>query len=260
MAEVRIEIGISDETVCLGIQPPLEYEQMMLLRDAEFVNPHVTSSFRLAESNGGEEYSYSKWANSGEDAIALALLAAKAIGGALAHRQHDEILIDDTLHPLAPGQSLFSDWSVKYEPSGASDDKTSDHNAVRQAAWAEQMLNDGVSDSVKPVGLTPLEMYRTGRAEFTAPTPRTDDEDKAVFRALWGPSFEKKNSRDTQVAWLADTAMVELVRNPELAHLFDGTARDFSTIHELQRHAFRITQDAYTEGFAAGLPEAMPDA
>ena len=133
-----------------------------------------------------------------------------------------------------------------------------EHSSIRQAAWADKILHGGESDTTKPIGLSPLEMYRATRPEIDMPSTSIDakpwEEGQAVYRTFWGKGFEKKQGRDTKVAWLADVAITALLRDPELEHIFTDTARDFDTIHELQRFMSSLASRAFVEGFAEGLP------
>ena len=135
--------------------------------------------------------------------------------------------------------------------------------AIGQAAWAEKMLHGGESNDTTNLGLTPEAMYRARFHQISKPDSftRSDEDDKAAYRALWGPDFsEKIKKEDMPVAYLADRAMLNVVGDSYLAHIFRGTAVDFDTLHELQKIISTAVRQAYTEGYAARFMETHTSA
>lgn len=130
---------------------------------------------------------------------------------------------------------------------------------IHHLAWADKMLHDGESDSITPLGLTPEEMYR---ARWRAPDeqlPKRSQEDmNRLYREeFWGESLHKKRDRDMTVHLHVDKVMVDLLNDPELQHIFTGTAKDFDTIHELQSIVYYAVSESFTDGFAARYFETL---
>ena len=131
--------------------------------------------------------------------------------------------------------------------------ETSDRNrAIRQAAWVDRALHGGRSDSVTPLGLTPEELYRAaGWRELTPPEVKSPEAARPAMKAYWGENFSLKPDRDQVIAQHTDQAMLAILREPELQHIFTGTAQDFDTIHELQRQVSSAINDSYRDGYEA---------
>lgn len=128
---------------------------------------------------------------------------------------------------------------------------------IRAAAWAERLLKGGASDDSREIGLSTEEMYRSGFREIAGPArPQTQEEQVAAVGAMWAPGMERKDDCDQDQAYIVDhTIAAGIVRNPELRHIFHGTAADFDTLHELQKVISEGVRNAYRAGYAQRMTD-----
>lgn len=137
--------------------------------------------------------------------------------------------------------------------------ESDDHRDVHHREWLRRTASGGESDAVTPLEMTPEEMYRAAgwRDLGAKPTMTREriDAEKDAMRAFWGEVFSLKDGRDLEIAKRTDWVMLELLNNPELTHIFTGTAKDFDTIHELQKIAYLAVQEAFTDGFITRFEE-----
>lgn len=134
-----------------------------------------------------------------------------------------------------------------------------DHRDVHHQEWLRRTINGGESDAVTPLEMTPEEMYRAAGWRDLGQKPTMTEErieaERDAMRAFWGEGFSIKADRDLEIAKRTDWVMLELLNNPELRHIFTGTARDFDTVHELQKIVHLAVQEAFTDGFITRFQE-----
>lgn len=110
MADVRIELGMTDGFRYLGVQPPLSDEQQRFLEAARFEDPLVAARFSTQTPFHGEPFSETgmiteafmtpRGADRGIIEIATKIAEVLRSSG-------DTVEVDERLHPIGFGHYLF---------------------------------------------------------------------------------------------------------------------------------------------------------
>ena len=111
MAEVRIEVGMSDGYRYLGVQPPITNEQRELLKAAEYSDSSIPDRFGIQHPDIGEPYSQSGITTAAfsttSEANKAIVRSANNVARVLRLNQ-DEVIVDESLHLIGDGRYLFS--------------------------------------------------------------------------------------------------------------------------------------------------------